>query len=142
MKEPESDRTKLQGKWKVESMLVGGKNVLADLGQNFEMELEFKGEQFTARRNIAGMVIMTTGTVKYGTPEARHLKVTDMQTVGPDGKPVNNAGQNAKEEGFGYAFDGEKKILLGSTPDAKGAVDLLNPGPNDAVIVLTRVKDK
>jgi hypothetical protein len=140
VKEPEGDKAKFQGKWKIESILMGGKDILAVLGQNFEMELQFKGEQFTARGNIGGMVQTTTGTVKYGTAESRLMKMMDRKTVGPDGKPVNNAAQ--KEEAFGYAFDGEK-VLLGSTSDggAKG-IDPLNPGPNDFVIVLIRVKEK
>ena len=76
--------------------------------------------------------------VKYGSRAARQIKITDTHTVDGDGKPVNTSnGQDGGE--VGYAFEGEK-LLLGSAGNGKGAVDPLNPGPTDIVIVLVRVK--
>ncbi len=59
MKEPEGDQSKFQGKWKVESIKVGGNDLLAGLGQaagqqGFDMTIEFAGDQFRASANIGG----------------------------------------------------------------------------------------
>ena len=40
MKEPESDKAKLRGPWKVESMRMGNQELLNLIGQNFEMIIE------------------------------------------------------------------------------------------------------
>jgi uncharacterized protein (TIGR03067 family) len=133
----EGDQAKLKGKWKVEALQQGGKDLLTILGDNFQMEVEFRGDQFTATANVGGTLQKTTGTVKYGTPQARQLTVTDSRTVGPDGKPVNTG---KKEELFGYAFDGEK-LMLGASTSGK-AIDPLKPGADDIVIVLSRIKEK
>jgi hypothetical protein len=103
----------------------------------FAMELEFRGDQFSATANIGGRPQRTTGTVKYGTPEARQLMITNTRTVGADDKPVDTG---RKDEAFGYAFDGDKLVLGAST--AGKAIDPLKPGDDDIVIVLSRIKEK
>jgi uncharacterized protein (TIGR03067 family) len=140
MKEPESDRAKLQGKWKVESIRLGDKNILtAVVGRDGTVEVEFKDERVTVFVGNGDRVQSFTMIAKYGTAESRQLKITDVQTKDPDGKPADNAAQ--KEEAFGYAFDGEK-VLLGLRSGEKGVADPLKPGRSDYVIVLTRTKGK
>jgi uncharacterized protein (TIGR03067 family) len=136
-KEADGDKAKFQGKWKVEALHMGGKDIMALIGQNFEMVVEFRGDQFTASANIGGMVQRTTATVKYGTPQARQLTTSNAKTLDADGRPIEH---NQKNDALGYAFDGEK-LLLGASNSGK-AIDPLKPGESDIVIVLTRVKDK
>jgi hypothetical protein len=138
MKEPEGDKAKLQGKWKVESIRMGDQDLGGLLGGNFEMVIEFQGETFTAAANIAGMHQKSTAIVKYGTDGKKQLSMTNTQTVDATGKPVNNGGQ--KDESFGYALDGGKLILASPANGEKRIVDPLKPGPKDIVIVLARVK--
>jgi uncharacterized protein (TIGR03067 family) len=136
MKEPESDKAKLQGKWKVESLTMGGKDVLGALGQNFDIVIEFQGDQFIATSNIGDTTHKTTSTLKYGASGTRQLTTTNTQMATNNGQPMNHE----KDETIGYAFDGDK-LLLGSTgAGGRGAVDPLKPGQNDLVIVLVRVK--
>jgi uncharacterized protein (TIGR03067 family) len=134
MKAADGDKAKLQGKWKVKSVQMGGKNILGGLGQNFDMVFEFEGDQIIATANIAGMVQKTTATVKYDTKGT--LKTADMRTVDGNGKPVNTG----KDEPAYYAFEGDKLLIAGAAPGGKGVVDPLKPGPNDVVFVLVRVK--
>ncbi len=139
MKEPESDKAKLQGKWKVQSIQMGGKNVLADLNQNglnIDMEIEFQGDKFIATINLTGTVQKITATVKYGTNGMKQLTTTESQAVDGAGKPVNTGSRDAS---LGYAFDGDQ-LLLAADTDGKKATNPLKPGPNDQVMVLTRVK--
>lgn len=138
-KEAESgDKTKLQGKWKLESMKMGGKDALP-AGINIDMLLEIKDDQFSMKMNVAGMDMTGTATMTYSTDGKREFKTTNMRISGPDGKQIDSP---QKEQSMGFAFDGDK-LLIGSTngPDGK-AVDPLKPGPNDMVMTLTRVKDK
>ena len=132
----EGDRAKLQGKWKVETLKVGGQDVLAGLGPNFNMVVEFQGDRFAATANIGDTVQKTTAKVKYGTGDAKQITTTEMQTVDADGKPIDAQ----KEEAFGYTFDGDKLLLASGV--GKRAADPLKPGPEDVVIVLARVKQK
>ena len=136
MKEPASDKAKLQGKWKVQSLLMGGKDMLGPLGQQFDMTFEFNGETVVARVN-GGTVQKSASAVKYGSRAARQIKITDTHRRWRRQAGEASNGQDGGE--VGYAFEGEK-LLLGSAGNGKGAVDPLNPGPTDIVIVLVRVK--
>ena len=130
------DKAKLQGKWKLESMKVGGKDALpAAVG--IHIDIEIKDDRFTMKVIVAGMEHNGTATLTYGTGGVREFKTTNMQMTGPDGRPVNNGGP--KEQLMGYALDGDK-LLLASDAGGKTAADPLKPGANDTVMVLVRVK--
>jgi uncharacterized protein (TIGR03067 family) len=138
MKEPESEKAKLQGKWRVESLRVGGKDG-NDLGQGLDMVIEFRGDTLTATTTGPNRNRTTTATVKHdATAGAKCFATVNTVTVDHDGK---SAPTEEKNEGFAYAFDGDK-LLLAVQIGSKERADPLKPGPNDLVITLTRVKEK
>ena len=131
-KAPEGDRAKLQGKWKVESMRLDGKDS-GGLPGGMEMMIEFKGDGLTATARGAGQDQNTTAVVKHDASGARRF--TTVETRSDRGGNV----KAEKDETFGYAFDGDK-LLLSIHPSRKGAGDPLKPEPGAMVLVLTRVK--
>jgi uncharacterized protein (TIGR03067 family) len=138
MKEAEGEKAKLQGKWKVEAMRMGGKDIPGLGGQNFDMTIEFRGDKLTATANIGGTARKTDATLKHdATAGARRFTTVGTTTTPLDGK---GAPKNEKDELFGYAFDGEKLLLGAAAGGSKEAPDPLKPGANDIVIVLARVK--
>lgn len=137
-KKADGDKAKLQGKWRVESLKMGDQDILGLIGrEGFEMIIEFQGDQFLATANIQNSSQKSTAAVKYD-PAKKQLSMTNPQTVGADGKPIN-AGQ--KDATMGYAFDGDK-LLIATSPGGTGAADPLKPGKSDIVMVLGRVKEK
>jgi|GEM_PF-3818212 len=143
MKTPETDKAKFQGKWKVQSVLMGGKDILVGLGQGgglgLDMIFEFQGDQLIATTNIGGTTQKTTTTLKFGANGKRELVSTESHTVDGNGKPINAGPDEQKGGSTGYAFDGEK-LLLGASSNGQTAVDPLKPGKDDIVIVLVRAK--
>jgi uncharacterized protein (TIGR03067 family) len=136
MKEAEGEKAKLQGKWKVEAMRLGGKDLAA--GANFDMTIEFRGDTLTATSNIAGTARKTTATLKHDAAAgAKRFTTVETTTTPLDGK---GAPMNEKDESFGYALDGDKLLLGAAGGGSKEAPDPLKPGPNDVVLVLVRVK--
>jgi uncharacterized protein (TIGR03067 family) len=136
-KAPAADTGKLQGKWKVEALQLGGKDVLG-AGQNFDIVVEFRGDALAVAADIGGGAQKTTATVKHNPAGAKRFTNTDERTVDRNGKPINSgAGPDLT---FGYTFDGDKLVLAVGVGDAKPAADPLKPGPNDIVIVLVRAK--
>ena len=135
---PTGDRAKLQGKWKLHSVEIGGKKV--DVGATeIDMMIEFRGDTLIATSTITGQNQTTTATVKHD-PAAGVKRFTTVNT-----RTVNNAGKNAnpkdeKDEVFVYAFDGDKLFLGVSVGGGKAPIDPRKPGPNEPVLVLTRVK--
>lgn len=130
------DRAKLQGKWKVETVrgpgiARGGPNLLAEL----EMVFEFRDDALTATVTGRGLNLVVISTLKFDPGGARRVRAVDSVQPGP-GAPMK-----MPDEYFGFGFDGEK-LLLGVTPGArdKAPPDPLKPGPDDAVLVLVRVK--
>jgi len=139
MKTPEGDKVKLQGKWKVEVMKMGGTDLLG--GPNIQMAIEFRGDALTVTADIGGVAQTTTATVKHDTGAGvKRFTTTETRTVDKDGK---RAGADEKDESFAYAFDGDKLVLAVHPEGEKTPpVDPLKPGPGDVVLVLTRIKDK
>lgn len=142
MKEPETDKAKLQGKWKVQSLLMGGKDLFVGPGQvglAFDIVMEFQGDQMVVTANIGGTTQKTTATLKYGSDGKRQFEATEQQTVDGQGKPINIGADGNRGGSTGYAFDGEK-LLLGSSSNGKAGIDPLKPGKDDIVLVLVRAK--
>lgn len=136
-KTPENEKAKLQGKWKVEAMRLGGKDIADGLGANFEMTIEFSGDNLIATANIGGTAQKTTATVKHdATAGAKRFTTIKTTTVTLDGK---GKPKTEKDELFAYAFEGDK-LVLAAADGGKGTPDPLKPGPNDIVLVLVRAK--
>jgi uncharacterized protein (TIGR03067 family) len=133
MKEPEGEQAKFEGKWKVVSIRAAGEELVTGAA-TLDIEMEFRGDRLTATVRTGGKVSLTsTATVKYATGGERQIRTTDERAVDGDGKPIDN--DTGKDEPLGYAFDGEKLLIAEK-------VDPLKAGPNDTVVVLTRVKEK
>lgn len=136
MKEAENtEQSKLQGTWKLESVSLGNMPLQAG-GQNaLEMTLEFRGDKMSG--NSQGKAL--SATIKLDVADGvNRLATINTQTTDNQGKP-------AKEEDvtFGYVIDGDK-LTLATTMGGKvkGAVDPTKPGNDTVVLVLTRIKEK
>ncbi len=132
MKEPDSDKAKLRGPWKVQGLRHGGHDLLAAIGK-FEMVMEFDGDLCTTTITAGGSPPRATMTVTYDTAK-RQLRSTNVRSFDADGKP---AGEQP-DQVSGYALDGDKLTL--TTASGRTPGDPLKPGPDDIVITLTRVK--
>src|SRR5437763_62584 len=105
MKEPETDKAKLQGKWKLQSLKLGEMELGPDLIGTLEMVFELRGDTLTATVNAAGTVQKSTATVKYpaaGGTGPKRISMTDAKTVDQNGKAVNNGGK--KDDSFTYTI--------------------------------------
>jgi uncharacterized protein (TIGR03067 family) len=135
MKEAENtEETKLQGRWKLESLGVGGIQPQGGVGQQVEMTLEFRGTKLTGTSEGRGM----NATFKLDIVDGvKRLAITDTKAVDRMGQPV------AEEDvTFGYCIIDGAKLTLAATIDGKRAVDPAKAGDNALVLVLTRIKEK
>ncbi len=139
MKEPEGDQGKLQGKWKLQSLRMGGMDVGGDLAKSIDLVMEFRGDKLVVTANVPGQggAMKSTGTVKFD-PKAKTITATQMEAVGPDGKPVNKSGPAT--QAMGYVLDGDKLTFASSTGGDRAA-DPAKPGPNTIVMTFTRLKE-
>jgi uncharacterized protein (TIGR03067 family) len=140
MKEGDNtEQSKLQGKWKLESIQLGEMN-LGGAAIGIEGYFEFRGDQLTV--SMQGQTV--TATVKLDTADGlKRLATTNTKKVGADGKPAG------KEDDvtFGYVIE-EDKLMIAVRADLAGGgkmtgpIDPKKPGPNGVVMVLTRIKAK
>src|SRR5262245_36609083 len=78
MKEPEGDKGKLQGKWKLQSLRLGEQD-LGNIAASIEMVLEFRDDKmtFTVKQPGANNQMQkSTATVALDS-KAKHLKMTN-----------------------------------------------------------------
>ncbi|MCI0703084.1 MAG: hypothetical protein L0241_18560 [Planctomycetia bacterium] len=140
MKEPGSDKGKLQGKWKLQSLRLGGMDVGGDLAGGIDMVLEFRGDKLIVTANIGGNGTMTgTADVKIESGAVKRISSSNIQTTDGNGKPINTG---AKNDAFGYLLEGDK-LILAATPgggDGNTLADPNKPDKNTMIMVLTRVK--
>jgi uncharacterized protein (TIGR03067 family) len=138
-KAPEIDRGKLQGKWKVEALQLGGKNVLA-ARQKFDIAVEFRGDGLFAVADLGGgPPLKLLATVKHDPKGGSRFTLTDLRTLDRDDQPADKLPD--RDEVFGYAFDGDKLLVAAvSGAGGKQVADPLKPGSDDIVLVLVRVK--
>jgi uncharacterized protein (TIGR03067 family) len=143
MKEAENtDQAKLQGKWKLESIALGGMplpNNAAGPNGGLEMILEFRGDKLT----VTGPNDNVTATIKLDTVDGvKRCATVNTQKLDKDGKPAG------KEEDvtFGYIIDGDKLTFAVRMDPGSGksttAADPSKPGTDTVLIVFTRVKEK
>jgi uncharacterized protein (TIGR03067 family) len=137
VKEAENtEQSKLQGKWKLESIEIGGMNL--GLPETIDGTFEFRGDKLTVA--MQGQTV--TATVKLDSADGlKRLATTNTQKVGADGKPLGKE----DDATFGYVLDGDK-LMIGTRPNAagrgSGPIDPKKPGEGGVVMVLTRVKAK
>jgi uncharacterized protein (TIGR03067 family) len=129
---PGSDKDKLQGKWKLESLRMGG----VDYGESREVVVRFTGGSMTTWVNDLGQKRTTAATVMHHPDQVRRFTMRDAtMTSEQNGRSV---AKKLRDEVHCYDFDGNKLLL---TSDTKGQpVDPLKPGKYDVVLVFVRVK--
>jgi uncharacterized protein (TIGR03067 family) len=143
MKEAENtEQSKLQGKWKLESTGIGGLPVRGNPnGPNggLDITLEFRGDKLTA----TGPQPTLVSKIKLDTIEGvKRCTTFDALQLGQDGKPD----EKKDGEAFGYIVDGNK-LTIAVRLDATGgkantAADPSKPNTDTILMVFTRVKDK
>ncbi len=137
LKEPQSDRARLQGKWKVEALKVDGK-----VRQNpAAMTVEFHGDEYVATTGATGR--KTVAAVKYGIGGTREVHLTGTKLLGPNGGAVGKGA--TRDRAYGYAFDEDKLLLAYGTRANAPAPDPLKRDPEAGSVVvmeLTRMTEK
>ena len=135
-----TEQGKLQGKWKLMSLRLGGMEIGGDIAAGIEMTMEIRGDTMTARV-AQGPAQRITAKIKLDTADGvKRFTTTNTQKTDTDGKP---AGKEA-DVTFGYAIDGDK-MTWAMVPGANGNAELADPakpGANAILMVFTRVKDK
>lgn len=129
-----ADKDKLQGKWKLVGLRLGGQDIGGAPGGQ-ELVLEFAGDSFTASATQQ----RTTGKVKFDEVEGvKRMTMVDAQKQVPNGPPARE-----EDVSFGYVLDRDK-LLIAVSPGAMGKVafaDPAKPGKDTIVMTLARVKD-
>jgi uncharacterized protein (TIGR03067 family) len=130
------DQARLQGTWKLESLVIGGMPPTPYL---FEMTYEIRGDKLTMKSDKHTY----TAVIKLETVDGlKRLTMTNHQKVDPDGKP----GEKQDDVIFGYTIDGDKLQLATRPSKDTGKItepeNPNKPGPDSVVRVFTRVKDK
>jgi uncharacterized protein (TIGR03067 family) len=143
MKEAENpDQAKLQGKWKLESVGIGGMPVPGNPnGPNggLDITLEFRGDKLTA----GGMGTTLVSKIKLDTIEGvKRCTTFDALQLGQDGKPD----EKKDGEAFGYVVDGDKLTIAVRVDPAGDKANMVGnpskPNTDTVLMVFTRVKNK
>jgi len=135
MKEAENtEEAKIQGRWKLESLGVGGIQPQGGgVQQQMEMTLEFRGDKMTVRSKDQ----VVSATIKLDIADGvKCLAITNAQSVDGMGRTVRE-----DDMAFGYCRDGDK-LTLAMTLEGYRTVDPAKAGDNALVLVLTRIKEK
>ena len=133
MKEPANESEQLQGRWElVSARLVDD----GDLAREMKMVAEFRGNDFTATVDRAGIRVVTAGAVKLAPGGAKAFvhtapRITDSATPG--------AVRIEGDQMYAYAFDGEK-LVLACSGSAKTAPNPLRPNKGDLVAEFVRAR--
>jgi len=132
MKEPENtELAKLQGKWKFESLRIGGRSVPRGPG----LTLEIRGDKVLYTSGD----LVTTADIKLEAADGvKWFKATNSQRVDGDGKPIGKA-----EDGtYGYLIDGNTLTMAMGIERNQVDADPAKPTDKTILMVLTRIKDK
>jgi uncharacterized protein (TIGR03067 family) len=129
----DSEQGKLQGKWRLTAIKIGGMELGGGVAAGISLTVEFRGEKAGGQRMTAKIKLDVVNGVK-------RCITCEGQKLDPQGKP---AGEE-KDQAFGYKLEGDQMTWaidqrgMGQGP----LVDPANPGPNAAVFVFTRMKEK
>jgi uncharacterized protein (TIGR03067 family) len=135
-----TEQGKLQGKWRLTSIRLGGTEIGGNVAAGIEMTMEIRGDTLTANV-MQGPTQRVTAKIKLDTADGvKRFSTTNTQKTDADGKP------NGREEDVtcGYAIDGDK-MTWAMVPGANGKAELADPakpGANAILMVFTRVKEK
>jgi uncharacterized protein (TIGR03067 family) len=136
MKGPEgTEAAKLQGKWRLESVLVGGRP--GNLARRVAPTFEFRGDALTI--DDGGR---TTGKAGFDTVGGmKRITVSGMRAENKDG----TLGRHEDDSGYGYILQGST-LILAATVGETGARTAADPtgllGSNAITLVLIRVTEK
>jgi uncharacterized protein (TIGR03067 family) len=135
MKDGNADQAKLQGKWKLTSLRIAGRDVGGDIAKTMNMTIEVRDDSFTSTTN-QGRVI---AKVKLDSVDGvKRFATVNTQKWSADGKHLGGE----DDVSLGYLIEGDK-LTWAMVPGANGKATMADPGKpaaNAILMVFTRVK--